>query len=461
MSTLFVSDKGKSARPSSLIGPDDLSTWRQAHAGQNAAWLDSHRFSGADGECVILPDHAGGIAGVVVGVGKTPDPMALARLPAQLPHGVYRLSNDNTESHALAPLAWALGTYRYSAYLKQKPREDWPQLVVPADTDIAQLERVINGVFRARDLINTPAAAMGPLELSAEVDDMAARIGGRVRRIVGDDLLAENYPLIHAVGRAAEQPPCFIEMCWGDDAAPEIALIGKGVCFDTGGLNLKTGSYMDIMKKDMGGAAIALALAEMIALSNWPVRIRLLIGAVENAIGPGAFRPGDILPSRNGMSVEIGNTDAEGRLVLADLLSEAVAHHPDLILDFATLTGAARVALGPEVMPFYTHDGEMAAALMAAGRQTHDALWHMPLWAGYDHWLDSRVADINHISSSPMAGSMTAALFLARFVPPSQAWAHFDVYGWNIKARPGRPIGGEATALRAAYAFLEQRYAKA
>lgn len=457
MSPLFVSDKGKAACPIWLLGPGDLAHWRETHAGQRAAWLDSNRFTGADGEMVILPNHAGGIDGVVLGVGSKPDPFALARLPRQLPEGTYRLSDD---TNPLAPLAWALGTYRFSTYLSQKTRQDWPSLVVSPTTDIARLQRMIDAVFRARDLINLPAEAMGPLALVQQVEEMAARVKGTVRTIIGDDLLSENYPMIHAVGRAAAQPPCFVEMVWGDEAAPEIVLVGKGVCFDTGGLNLKTGSYMDIMKKDMGGAAIALALAEMIATSNWPVRVRLLIGAVENAIGPGAFRPGDILPSRQGMQVEIGNTDAEGRLVLADLLSEAIAHHPDLIIDFATLTGAARIALGPEVMPFYTRDDEVAAQLMAHGAAQHDPLWRLPLWSGYESWLDSSVADISHVSSSPMAGSVTAALFLSRFVPDAHPWVHFDVYGWNIKARPGRPVGGEATALRAVYSYLESRYAQ-
>jgi leucyl aminopeptidase len=299
---------------------------------------------------------------------------------------------------------------------------------------------------------------MGPAALEAVVQRLAKAHKAKLSVISGDDLLAQNYPMIHAVGRAAQEAPRFLDLVWGDEAAPKLTLIGKGVCFDTGGLNLKPGNYMDLMKKDMGGAALAIALADAVMDAQLPVRLRLMIGAVENAIGPDAFRPGDVLESRKGLSVEIGNTDAEGRLVLADMLAEGDSESPDMMVDFATLTGAARVAMGPEVTPFYTHSDTLASGLSAAAMHAHDPLWRMPLWAGYDGWLDSSIADVSHISSSPMGGSITAALFLARFVEACPDWVHFDTYAWNAKSRIGRPVGGEAQAIRAVYDYLEDRF---
>ncbi|MDC0131976.1 leucyl aminopeptidase family protein, partial [Alphaproteobacteria bacterium] len=274
----------------------------------------------------------------------------------------------------------------------------------------------------------------------------------------GDDLLTQNYPMIHAVGRAAMQAPRLLDLRWGREDAPRVTLIGKGVCFDTGGLNLKPGNYMELMKKDMGGAAIAIALAGALMSAGLDIRLRLLVGAVENAIGPDAFRPGDVLQSRKGLSVEIANTDAEGRLVLADMLAEADGENPDLMVDFATLTGAARVAMGPEVVPFYTPDDDLAAAIQKRSHEIHDPMWRMPLWAGYQGWLDSHVGDVNHVSNSPMAGSITAALFLSRFVETTTSWMHCDVYAWNIKPRAGRPVGGEAQTLRSLYTYLEDTF---
>ena len=459
MKSLFTVDKGKPARPIWALTPDMLPGWCETHAGARSAWVESNQFTAAAGQVLMLPDSAGSVEGVLLGLGKLIDPFALADLPAKLPESNYRLSDSAPDSvRHMSSIAWAMGTYQFLEYKSAKKSRTWPRLVVSDEFNIDRLNSLVRAMFIARDLINTPAADMGPEALDAAVRDVAVQFGANHRSIIGMDLLDENYPLIHAVGRAAEQAPRFIELTWGSFDHPEVCLVGKGVCFDTGGLNLKPGNYMDIMKKDMGGAAIALGLAHAIMDAELPVRLRLLIGAVENAIGPHAFRPGDILPSRNGMTVEIGNTDAEGRLVLADLLTEAASHKPDLIIDFATLTGAARVALGPEVMPFYTRDDTVAYEIEKSGRAAHDPVWRLPLWEGYDTMLDSRIADVNHISSSPMAGSVIAALFLARFVPTEQAWAHFDVYGWNIKSRPGRPIGGEATALRAVFTYLERHY---
>jgi len=458
---MFSVDKGKPACPIWGVTPATLDAWKNDHAGRAVAWLKNNQFTGQAGQLVLIPDQSGGIEAVVLGLGSKPDPFALAALTSRLPAGNYRLGHDFPEICVRhAELAWALGSYKFTDYKTAVSDRDLPSLTITKEFDLDGLLRQVSAVFKARDLINTPAADMGPSQLHNEVASLAQKHSASFRAIIGDDLLDENFPLIHAVGRAAIDPPQYLELVWGDAAHPEICLVGKGVCFDTGGLNLKPGTYMDLMKKDMGGAAVAIALAGAILDAQLPVRLRLLVGAVENAIGPDAFRPSDILKSRKGLTVEIGNTDAEGRLVLADLLSEAESHNPDLILDFATLTGAARVALGPEVIPFYTHDEELADALHRHSKSIYDPLWQMPLWHGYDGWLSSSIADVNHISSSPMAGSITAALFLARFVPDDISWAHFDIYGWNVKARAGRPIGGEANALRAAYAMIEERYSQ-
>ena len=461
MNELFTLDKGKPARPIWAVTPAMLADWCAEHAGSRSAWVESNQFTGAAGQVLMLPDSAGGVEGVLLGLGKVIDPFAVATLPAKLPQSNYRLADTAPAIvREMSQIAWAMGTYQFRAYKGAIKARPWPSLVVDKDFEIDRLISLAQSIFIARDLINTPAADMGPEALDAAVRDIALKFNATHYSIIGDALLEENYPMIHAVGRAAEQAPRFIELTWGAPEHPEVCLVGKGVCFDTGGLNLKPGNYMDIMKKDMGGAAIALGLAYAIMDVGLPVRLRLLIGAVENAIGPNAFRPGDILNSRNGMTVEIGNTDAEGRLVLADLLTEAASHGPDVIIDFATLTGAARVAVGPEVMPFFTRHDDLARALEASASQAHDPIWRFPLWEGYDTLLDSNVADVNHISNSPMAGSIIAGLFLARFVPPSQLWAHFDVYGWNIKSRAGRPVGGEATALRAVFRYLESHYGK-
>jgi len=457
---IYIQDKGKAACLIRALTPAMLEDWRADLAGPHLAWMETVAFNAAAGEVLLLPDTAGGLSGVLLGLGKRPDPMALAALPGKLPEGIYRLdASAPAEMAAAAPLAWAMGCYRFDAY-KSTPRERaWPKLVLDKKVDRGRIDRLNRAVYAARNLINTPAADMGPEALQNVMEDMAARHKAKLSKIVGDDLLAENYPMIHAVGRAAMQAPRLLDLVWGAEDAPKLTLIGKGVCFDTGGLNLKPGNYMDLMKKDMGGAALAIALADAVMDARLPVRLRVMIGAVENAIGPDAFRPGDVLASRKGLSVEIGNTDAEGRLVLADMLAEADAEAPNMMVDFATLTGAARVAMGPEVTPFYTHSDGLADGLAQASREALDPLWRMPLWAGYDGWLDSSIADVSHISSSPMGGSITAALFLSRFVEQCEDWVHFDTYAWNLKPRAGRPVGGEAQAIRAVYHYLEARFA--
>jgi len=436
-------------------------TWpalRQAFDAPVRSFADASGFEPKPAQWLLLPG-AGGLSGVLFGLepaGKPPaDPFLAGRLPALLPAGTYRFGNSPPDSR-LAALAFALGSYRFARYRKQVAKEI--RLELPDGVDGADLSRIVEAVALARDLVNTPANDLGPAELEAAARALAARHGAAVRSIVGEALLAENLPLIHAVGRASCQAPRLIDVTWGDAAAPKVTLVGKGVTFDTGGLDIKPESAMLIMKKDMGGAASALALAHMVMDRGLKLRLRVLVPAVENAISGSAFRPLDIYPSRKGLSVEIGNTDAEGRLVLADALALADEEAPDLMFDFATLTGAARVALGPDLPPFYTEDDALAGELLACAAAENDPLWRMPLWRGYEPMLESKIADVNNTGTGRFAGSITAALFLRKFVAAAKSWAHFDVYAWTPAAKSGRPEGGECQAARALYALLTARY---
>ena len=376
-------------------------------------------------------------------------------LPQHLPDGVYRFANDPHDTR-LAALAFALGSYRFTLYRKAERRQVRLELAQSIDRD--DLDRTVEAVTLARDLINTPANDMGPAELEAAARSLAARHGAEIRVTVGNELLAENFPLIHAVGRASERAPRLIELKWGEREHPRVSLVGKGVCFDSGGLDIKPESAMLLMKKDMGGAASVLALAHMIMDRGLKVRLTVLIPAVENSISGAAFRPRDVYPSRKGLTVEVGNTDAEGRLVLADALALADESAPELLIDMGTLTGAARVALGPDVPPFYTADEPLAAALSRHAATENDPLWRLPLWQPYDALLDSKVADLNNVSTGNFAGSILCALFLKRFVEAATAWLHIDIYAWTPAAKPGRPEGGECQAARALYALLAERY---
>ena len=455
---LFFVDKGRVACPIYLVTREGLAQWCEQYAGRQAQWVQQNGFVAERGSVLMVPDKSGHVEAVLVGQGKSVDYWSLGNLVEKLPEGIYRLANPpETKAFQIAALAWGLGRYRFDKYKKSPTERSYPALVVPKDFPLARLCAQIEGVFLARDLINTPANDMGPEALEAAGRDLADKFKAEFKCVIGDDLLAQDYPLIHAVGRAAPQAPRFFEINWGDAAHPCLTLVGKGVCFDSGGLNLKPGNSMELMKKDMGGAACVLGLAHILMTLKLPIRLRVLVGAVENAIGENAFRPGDILPSRKKLHVEIGNTDAEGRLVLADLLTAAQEQPVDLLIDMATLTGAARVALGPEIAPFYTPQDDLAHELGAVSMEIDDPMWRMPLWAGYDGWLSSKTADLNNISSGPFAGSITAALFLQRFVE-TQNWIHCDVYGWHAKPRPARPVGGEGTAIRALFHFIEARY---
>jgi leucyl aminopeptidase len=436
-------------------------TWpvlRQALDQSARSFADASGFEPKPAECLLLPG-AAGLSGVLFGLespGKAQrDPFLTGRLPALLPAGAYRFGNSPPDSR-LAALGFALGSYRFGRYRKHDAKE--MRLELPEGVDGADLSRVVEAVTLARDLVNTPANDLGPAELEEAAHALAARHGAAVHAIVGEALLAENFPLIHAVGRASNQPPRLIDLTWGDAAAPKVTVIGKGVTFDTGGLDIKPESAMLIMKKDMGGAANALALAHMVMDRGLALRLRVLVPAVENAISGSAFRPLDVYPSRKGLSVEIGNTDAEGRLVLADALALADEEAPELLFDLATLTGAARVALGPDLPPFYTEDDALAAELLDCAAAENDPLWRMPLWRGYESMLESNIADVNNTGTSRFAGSITAALFLRKFVTEAKSWTHFDIYAWTPAAKPGRPEGGECQAARALYALLEARY---
>lgn len=456
MLDIFQDEKDAIAIPVWPLTEEAVDAWRRDHAGAHAAWAETNNFKGTAGSILPLPDGSGGLAGVLLGLGKGDDPLTLGALPETLPPGHYRLSGDLPASADLACLAWALGAYAFTRYSGEG--KDWPKLILPEGVDGAEIIRIADAVHLVRDLINTPASDMGPVELAAAAAQVAKAHHADCRIIEGEALLRENYPMIHAVGRASTAAPRLIDIRWGEAAHPKLTLVGKGVCFDTGGLNLKPGNSMALMKKDMGGAAHVLGLAAMIMGAGLPVRLRVLIAAVENSVAGNAFRPGDVLHSRKGLTVEIGNTDAEGRLILADTLSEADAEAPDLLIDMATLTGAARAALGPDLPPFYTDNEAFAAELQTIAGQVADPLWRLPLWQPYDSWHESKVADLNHISDSPFAGSITAALFLKRFVEHAKTHVHIDIYAWNPKPRPGRPIGGEAQTIRALYACLKDRY---
>jgi len=410
----------------------------------------------------LVPGETGKLARVLVGLGAGADAergmWALAGLPAALPEASYRLeaAPDGADPSRLA-LGWALATYVFTRYsAKSRPTA---ALVWPKGADRGRVERLARAVFLARDLANTPAGDLGPEELAAAALRVAKDAGADHRVIAGDDLLAENYPTIHAVGRASTRAPRLVDITWGDPAAPKVTLVGKGVCFDSGGLDLKTASGMRLMKKDMAGAAIMLGLAQAIMDARLPVRLRMLLPCVENSVSGNAMRPLDIVRTRKGITVEIGNTDAEGRLILCDALAEASTEKPELLIDMATLTGAARVALGPEVAALFCDDEGLARDLLATAGAEEDPIWRLPLWRPYRKMIDSKVADINNVAESPHAGAIIAALYLQEFVDPGIPWAHLDVMAWNPQSRPGRPEGAEATALRALYAHITQWFA--
>lgn len=461
MHPVFVARGAAPAIPITFVTAADWPQQRSQLDGHARAFAEASGFEPKAGRHLLMPAPNGGLAGVLFALEAGDDPLKdtfrPGALATHLPAGTYRFANAPHDAR-LAALAIALGSYRFTRYRKADGKD--VVLELPEGVDGDDVSRIVEGVWLARDLINTPANDMGPAELEYAARALAAEHGARVNVIVGDDLLKENFPLIHAVGRAAaaDRPPRLIDLTWGDAAHPKVTLIGKGVCFDTGGLDIKSDSGMLNMKKDMGGAATMLALAHMLMSRGSKLRLRVLIPAVENSIAGSAFRPRDIYRSRKGITVEIGNTDAEGRLILADAMALAEEEKPELIADMATLTGAARVALGTEVVPFYTDDETLASGLMACAKTENDPLWRLPLWRSYDQLLDSKVADTNNIGQGGFAGSIIAALFLRRFTTEAKAWLHCDIYAWNQATRPGRPEGAECQAARALYALLVKRY---
>ncbi|BAM92582.1 leucine aminopeptidase [Bradyrhizobium oligotrophicum S58] len=459
MPSIFETASASSAIPITFVTKASWPAIKEGLSTEARNFAEANVYGAKPGSCLILPAADGRIAQVLFGIedddAKHRDLFRPGALPGLLPAGTYRFANAPHDIR-LGALAFALGSYRFGRYRKSDSSD--VRLVPPDGVDAAELNRLAEAAALARDLVNTPSNDMGPEELEAAAKQVADRFGARCTSIVGDDLLQQNFPLVHAVGRASTRAPRLIELVWGDASHPKVTLVGKGVCFDTGGLDLKPSSSMLLMKKDMGGAANVLALAQMVMDAKLKLHLRVLIPAVENAVAGNAFRPMDVFPSRKGLTVEIGNTDAEGRLVLADALALADEDKPDLLIDMGTLTGAARVALGPDLPPFYTQDEALAADVARCAAAENDPLWRMPLWAPYDSWLDSKVATINNAPSGGFAGSITCALFLQRFVEHAGSWLHLDIFAWTPSSKPGRPEGGECQAARALYKLLSERY---
>ncbi|SFH65894.1 leucyl aminopeptidase family protein [Albimonas pacifica] len=458
----LVVGEASDARPLRLVAADGLDRALGALDPAQRAWVEATGFRARLGQLCLVPGPGGAPGLALFGHGdaaaRARSRFDLGRAAAELPEGTWRLEAPE-EHQAEAALGWLLSRTRFDRYRKGAEAKD-VRLAVPETLDAERLHRIADGVALTRWLIDTPANDMGPAEIEAAARALAAEQGAEVSSIVGDALLEANFPLVHAVGRAAApgREPRVIDLTWGDPDAPKVTLVGKGIAFDTGGLNLKPGASMGLMKKDMGGAANVLGLARMVMAQGLPVRLRVLVASAENAVSSASFRPGDILTSRKGLTVEINNTDAEGRLVLADALALADEESPDVLLCWATLTGAARVALGPELPPFFTDDQILAMELTDASHRVRDPLWRMPFWPGYEEKIEPGIADLDNAPSGGMAGAITAALFLRRFVENARAFAHFDIYGWTQSTRPGRPKGGEAMGARAAFAVLSDRH---
>jgi leucyl aminopeptidase len=461
---MFCSDQRVDSRAIHLVYEETLEQWRSAQSELTRNWVAANSFKAERHKVLLLPHADGALAGVALGLGRRGrEPLSCwhaSALPDRLPDGNYHLAQPLAPAAALQfAFGWAYGHYRFERYRRVGVQRQ-QTLRVPEGVQLTEVERLHAASSLARDLVNTPANDMTPEALGNAVLEVGRRYGCRSRQIIGDALLSERFPAVHAVGRASACAPRLVDLEWGSTAHPKVTLVGKGVCFDTGGLDIKPGASMLLMKKDMGGAAMSLALAQLVMDAKLPVRLRLIIPAVENSISATAYRPGDVIATRKGLSVEVGNTDAEGRLILADALALADEERPDLLIDMATLTGAARVALGPELPALFCNDESVATSLLRCGQEEFDPMWSLPLWTGYEDEMSSKIADLNNVSTSGFSGAIFGALFLRRFVSEAATWMHLDLYAWNGKERPGRPVGAEVQCVRALYSFLKSRYAR-
>jgi leucyl aminopeptidase len=459
MSSVLLTRAPKKTVPVLLMTEAAFDAWVKTKPKRAAQWMSTQDFRAKPGTFWLVPDEEGKLERVIAGISEPPSLWDIADFSRRLPEGAYVFESDLPMAYQeWLALGWALGAYKFTRYKKTDDAK--AKLVLPKGADAAKINRYADAINLARDLITTPAEDMGPEQLADAAILIGKEFGAKTSQIVGDALLKKNYPAIHRVGRASANAPRLVDLIWGDAKAPKITLVGKGVCFDTGGLDIKPSSGMYLMKKDMGGAACVLAIAAMVMDAKLPVRLRVLIPAVENAVSGNAYRPSDVITMRNGLTVEVGNTDAEGRLVLADALAEASTDKPDMLIDFATLTGAARSAVGTDLPALFCSDDKMAEQILAAGLDMEDPLWRMPLHKPYAKMIESNIADLNSAPNSPYAGAITAALFLQRFVGETIPWAHIDLMAYNLTSRPGRPEGGEAMAVRAVYRLIEQ-FAKA
>ena len=449
------------AIPIHVVTADGYDTWRKAQPTSVAAWLKDIDFAPKPGAHQVLPAENGGVAAVLFCTAKRASLWSWADLAATLPRGDYAIAtNLDNQSLTTATIGWALGTYDFSGFRARPRRAEFPALIFPKEINRLSIETAVEAEFLGRDLVNRPANDLGPVELASEARKLAERHHASCSVISGEELLEANFPAVHAVGQGSPRTPALIDIRWGKAGDPKVTLVGKGVCFDTGGLTIKTEAWMRNMKKDMGGAAVVLSLAHMIMAHKIPVQLRVLVPTVENATSGSAYRPGDIVKTRKGLTIEVANCDAEGRVILADALTAADEETPDLLIDVATLTGAARAALGPEIAAYFCDDENACRDLEAASRANEDPVWRLPLWANYRKRIDSSVGDILNLAPNDLAGAITAALLLKDFVSNAKVWMHLDVFGWNDLASAGRPVGGEPTALRALFGMIEARYRK-
>ncbi|MCG9746197.1 leucyl aminopeptidase family protein [Shewanella sp. Isolate8] len=453
MTQLLLS--GSEGIPLTLLAASDYNDWLNSQEKPVQNWLSSTQYQGKG--LSLIPGNDGALSQVLFVTENKDSHWMCGDLVNELPAGQYLLDSDG-QTCKLAAFSWAMGAYKFDRYKANE--KVYPQLVLRDAELVEQTLKMVRSVAIVRDLVNTPAADMMPQHLGETMESLAAEFGAKVTQIVGDDLLTHNYPTIHMVGRASHNAPRLIDLTWGDEDAPKVTLVGKGVCFDSGGLDLKPGAGMRLMKKDMGGAAHVIGLAHQIMAAKLPVRLRVLVPAVENAVSANAFRPGDVITTRKGLTVEIDNTDAEGRLVLCDALAEANSDKPELLIDFATLTGAMRIALGTELPGFFSNDDEVAAGITASGLTVEDPVWRMPLHKPYFELTGSDIADLANCGKVPFGGAITAALYLEAFVDEEISWTHFDVMAWNTRKLPGRPIGGEAFGIRAVFDYLAERFGK-